>query len=107
MEILNTWTAQETIDALERQHGLQATFDKGTTRVFYVGVDEEMWSQYIKGFNIHDWHKLGAKQYGTVFESCTGKSRHVIFVHTPDKALIMITENPIPPGATLESIQLK
>lgn len=108
MEYKITMKASEVLENLERWRDLLVTFqheDKTlTTRGYFLDVDEDMWSQYIKQFNMTDWYKEGAMNYGKVFECCKGSIRNIVYVHTTMMALRFLTKEPIPIGAKLKRI---
>ena len=112
--------ADEWIKNLERYCDLRVTFELPsetkvpfepenkkliTTRCYVIDVDEDMWSQFVKGFNIHNWHAKGAKMMGQVFESCQGSKRHIAYVNTPLMSLRLITHDYIPIGAKMVEVE--
>ena len=102
--------ASEWIQHLDRYCDLQVTFEledktKLTTRCYVIDVEEDMWSQFIKGFNIKNWYTKGAKMMGHVFESCKGSKRNVVYVNTPLMALRLITQDYVPLNAKLVEVE--
>lgn len=109
--------AQQLLDQLERWRDLKLTFKepikKGelktrkeiATRAYYMDLDEEMWSQFIKEFNIKAWYQQGQRMFGQVFESCKGEKRNVVYVHTKFMCLRILTKDHIPVGWTLTEVE--
>lgn len=105
MKLSTITSAQSVLDQLDRYCDLWVTFElddtEQKTRCYVITSDEDMWSQHIKNFNIQQWFGTGIMTYGKVFECCQGTKRHMVYVHTPMFALMLMTQDPVAVGSKL------